>query len=332
MKAVIWTRYGLPHVLHLQEASNPVPKDHEVLIKVRAATVTAGDCELRRFDMAAWIWLPVRLYMGILRPRIKILGQELSGDIESVGSAVTQFKVGDAVFAPTKMSMGAYAEYICLPANYAIGIKPVNMSYEEAATLSVGGLNALHFIRKAGIRPGEKVLINGAAGCIGTYAVQLAKLEGAEVTAVDSTRKLPVLSSIGADHVIDYLKDDFLTMKMTYDVIIDIIGTTPFSQSIRLLNPNGRYVLGNPTVTGMLRGAWTSKTSNKKVIVALAPYRPEDMAYLKELAEAGKIRSVIDQRFSLGAGRGPRAADLRTVGHTPMGDEPRDDEMVGRGP
>lgn len=299
MKAIIWPKYGSPDVLELKEVEKPTPGDKEVLIKIAAATVFAGDCEMRSFDFPISFWLPLRLMFGLRKPRVKILGQEFAGEVEAIGSEVTQFKAGDPVFAPTDMSFGAYAEYICVPGTHPMTIKPNNMTYEEAATLPTGGLNALHFLRKGSVRSGQKILINGAAGSIGTYAVQIAKSFGAEVTAVDSTGKLDMLRSIGADHVIDYTRQDFTQNGETYDVIIDVVGKSSFSRSLRSLRQNGRYVLGNPRLPGMIRALWTSMTGSKKVIVALAGYKTEDLAFLKELAEAGKIKSVIDRRFPL---------------------------------
>jgi 2-desacetyl-2-hydroxyethyl bacteriochlorophyllide A dehydrogenase len=299
MKAIVWTSYGPPEVLQIQDVEKPVPKDHEVLIKIHASTVMAGDCEMRNFNMPAFLWLPMRLYFGILKPRIKIPGQELSGEIESVGATVTQFRKGDQVFAPTEMNLGAHAEYICLPGNYAIVLKPPAVSYEEAATIPTGGLNALHFIRKANIQHGQQVLINGAGGSIGTYAVQLAKYLGAEVTAVDVTRKLEVLRSIGADHVIDYTQEDFSKRGKTYDTIIDIVGKHSFSRCVRSLKKNGIYVMGNPGFFEMIRGLWISLSGNKKIRPAVADYKAEDLIYLRELIEAGKIRSIIDKQYSL---------------------------------
>ncbi len=299
MKAIIWPKYGSPDVLELKEVEKPTPKDNEVLIKIVAATVFAGDCEMRSFDFPISFWLPLRILFGLRKPRIKILGQELAGEIEAVGIEVTQFKKGDQVFAPTDMSFGAYAEYICLPSTHPMAIKPTNMTYEEAATIPTGGLNALHFLRKGNIQSGQKVLIYGAAGGIGTFAVQIAKTFGAEVTAVDSTRKLDMLRSIGADHVIDYTQEDFTQNAETYDVIIDVVGKSSFSRSVRSLKQNGRYILGNPRLSGMIRGLWTSMISSKKVIIALAGYRTEDLIFLKELIEAGKIKSVIDRRYPL---------------------------------
>jgi NADPH:quinone reductase-like Zn-dependent oxidoreductase len=221
------------------------------------------------------------------------------GEIEAIGKEVTLFRKGDQVFAPTDRNFGAYAEYVCLPDTHSMAIKPANMTFEEAATIPVGGLNALHFLRKEYIQSGQKVLINGAAGSIGSYAVQIAKSFGAEVTAVDSTRKLDMLRSIGADHVIDYTQEDFTQNGETYDVIVDVVGKSPFSRSVRSLEPNGRYILGNPRFSGAIRGLWTSMTGSRKVMAALTDYKTGDLVFLRELVEAGKIKSVIDKRFPL---------------------------------
>lgn len=299
MKAIVATKYGSAEVLQLKEVEKPAPKNDEVLIKVYATTVTAGDCELRQFKMPALFWLPLRIYFGILKPRINVLGQELSGKIESVGKEVTEFKKGDLVFGSTQMRFGAYAEYVCLPSKYAIVIKPDNMSFEEAASLPTGGLNALHFIRKANIQQGEKVLIVGAAGSIGTLAVQMAKSAGAEVTCIDSTKKLNMLRSIGADHVIDYTQEDFTKSGKNFDVIIDVVGKSPYARTVKSLNQNGRFILGNPSLPGMIRGLWTSMTSDKKILFELAGYKKENLFYLKELFQAGKIKPVIDRSYPL---------------------------------
>ncbi|MFC2081239.1 NAD(P)-dependent alcohol dehydrogenase [Bacteroidota bacterium] len=299
MKAIVWTKYGPPDVFEYDEVDKPAPKDNEVLIKVFAATVTAGDCELRRFDVSILYWLFARIAIGIRKPRIKILGQELAGEIESVGKDVTQFKKGDPVFAATEMRFGAYAEYACLPGTYPIAIKPTNMSYEEAATIPTGGLNALHFLRKGNIQSGQKVLINGAGGSIGTYALQMAKSLGANVTCVDNTDKLDMLRSLGSDHVIDYTQEDFTRNGESYDIIIDVVGKTSFSRTVKSLNQNGHFILGNPRLLGIIRGLWISMTTGKKVISELASYKPEDLIFLKELIEEGKIRSVIDKRYPL---------------------------------
>lgn len=300
MKAIIWTRYGPPEVLQLQEVEKPIPKDNEVLIKIHATTVTAGDCEARSFKFPSLFWLPLRIVFGLTKPSRKpILGQELAGEIEAVGKDVTQFKKGDPVFAATLLRFGAYAEYVCLPETHPMALKPANITYEEAATIPTGGFNGLHFLRKANVQSGEKVLINGAGGSIGTYAVQIAKSLGAEVTCVDSASKLEMLRAIGADHLIDYTREDFTQSGQGYDVIIDVVGKSSFSDSVRALTQNGRYVLGNPSLAGMIRALWTSMTSDKRVIFEVASYRPEDIAFLKELLEAGKIKVVIDKCYSL---------------------------------
>ena len=299
MKAIVWTKYGPPDVLQFKELNKPVPKENEVLIRVHAATVTAGDCELRRFDIPLGLRLFVRIMFGIIKPRIKILGQELAGEIESVGKKVKHFKKGDPVFAATEMRMGAYAEYACLPAKSAMALKPVNMSYDEAATVPTGGLNALHFLRKGDIRSGQKILILGAGGSIGTYAVLISKSYGAHITCVDSGNKLEMLLSIGSDQVIDYTKEDFTENGEIYDLIIDVVGKSSFSRNVRSLSKSGHYILGNPKLKWKIKGLWISLTTRKKIISALASYHPEDLIFLKELVEAGKIKSVIDRKYPL---------------------------------
>jgi 2-desacetyl-2-hydroxyethyl bacteriochlorophyllide A dehydrogenase len=300
MQAMIWTKYGSPDGLQLREVEKPTPKDNEVLIRIHAATATAGDCEMRSLRFPLFLSLPMRMYVGLRRPiRIRIIGQELAGEIESVGQEVKRFKKGDQVFAATGLGFGAYAEYKCLPEDGVLAIKPANMTCEEAAAIPVGGLEALHFLRKANILSGQKVLINGAGGSIGTFAVQLARYFGAEVTGVDSTGKLDMLRSIGTDHVIDYTQDDFTQSGETYDVILDVMGKSSFSRCIRSLKPNGHYLLLNAGLSQMVRGRWTSMTSSKKVIIGAASQKREDLIFLKELIEAGKITAVIDRRYPL---------------------------------
>ena len=299
MKAVVYTKYGPPEVLQLKQVEKPVPRDNEVLVKVYAATATAGDCEIRRFDMPVLFWLPIRLYMGLIKPRIQILGQELAGVVESVGKDVKEFSKGDQVFAPTDARFGAYAEYKCVPSTSALALKPANMTYEEAAAVPVGGLNALHFLRKGNIQRGQKVLIYGSTGSIGTFAVQLARYFGAEVTAVCSTTNIELVKSLGADEVIDYTKEDFSKNGENYDVIFETVGKSSFSRGIKSLKENGFYLLANPGLSQTVRGLWTSMTSSKKVIIALASYRTEDLVFLKELIEEEKIKSVIDRRYPL---------------------------------
>lgn len=299
MKAMVWTKYGSADVLQLKEVEKPTPKDNEVLIKVHAATVTIADCELRQMKGMLLLMLAFRIYAGVLKPkRVTILGQELAGEIEAVGRDVTKFKRGDQVFAPCLLRLGAYAEYKCLPESYPV-LKPASLTYEEAATIPTGGINGLDFLRAGNVQAGESILINGAGGSIGTYALQLAKTLGAKVTCVDSAEKLDMLRSIGADRVIDYRQEDFTKNGETYDVIIDVIGQSPFSRSIRSLKPKGRYVLGNPSIASSIRARWTRMTMGKKVIVAIARYKPEYYTFLKELMEAGKLKSVIDRRYPL---------------------------------
>jgi len=304
MKAIVWTRYGSSDVLQLREVEKPTPKDNEVLIRVHATTVTTGDCEMRGLSGALWYTLPMRAYVGLKTPtRITILGMELAGEVESVGKDVKLFKAGDQVFAATGfVGLGTYTEYKCLPAKSedgVVAIKPANMTYEEAAAVPVGGLEALHFLRQGNVQSGQKVLINGAGGTIGTFAVQLARYFGAEVTGVDSTGKLDMVRSIGADHVIDYTQEDFTRNGQTYDVILDVVGRSSFSRSVKSLKPNGRYLLANPGLSQMVRGRWTSMISSNKVIFGTASQKTEDLIFLIELIEAGKIKSVIDRRFPL---------------------------------
>jgi len=304
MKAIVWTQYGPPDVLQLREIEKPTPKDNEVLVKISATTVTSGDCEQRSLRLPFWQALPMRVYVGLQRPtRITILGMELAGEIESVGKNVTRFHEGDQVFGATGfLGMGTYAEYICLPEKPeegALALKPANMTFEEAAPVPVGGLEALSFVRQGKVQSGKKVLINGAGGTIGTFAVQLAKVLGAEVTGVDSADKLHMLRSIGADQVLDYAKEDFTQRGETYDFVLDVVSKSPFSGSIRSLRENGRYLIANPGPSQAVRGRWASLISSKKVIFGAANPRTEDLLFLKELIEAGKIRSVIDRRYPL---------------------------------
>jgi NADPH:quinone reductase-like Zn-dependent oxidoreductase len=303
MKAIVWTNYGPPDVLQLKEVEKPFPKEDEVLIRIYATTVTAGDCEQRSLKLPFWYRLPMRAYVGLKRPeRITILGMDLAGEIEAAGKDVKRFKNGDQVFGSSGLGFGANAEYICLPEEPeegALAIKPANMTYEEAAAVPVGGLEALCFIRQGNVQSGQKVLINGAGGTIGTFAVQLARYFGAEVTGVESTGKLDMLRSIGADQVIDYTQEDFTKSGQTYDFILDVVGKSSFSGSVRSLKQNGRYLIANPGPSQMVRGRWTSKTSSEKVIFGPAYPKTEDLLFLKEIIEAGKIKSVIDRRYPL---------------------------------
>jgi len=302
MRAIVWTRYGPPEGLQLQEVDKPVPKADEVLVKIHATTVAAGDCELRALKLSMGLRVVVRLLMGLTKPRHQILGQELAGEVETTGQDVVQFRRGDQVFGTTGFGFGAYAEYVCLAENSpggALAIKPVNMTYEEAAAIPTGGLEALHFLRKAGSLTGRRVLINGAGGGIGTLAVQLAKHFGAEVTGVDRTEKLDLLASIGADQAIDFTQEDFTRSGRTYDVIFDTVGTSRFSDSLRTLNEGGFYLLANPRLSSRVRGRWTSWKGRKRVIYGAGRPSGEDLGFLRELIEKGRLRSVIDRRYPL---------------------------------
>jgi len=305
MKAIVWTKYGSPDGLQLRELETPTPKDNEVLIKVHAATASTADTELRRLKLPLLFALPLRLYLGFIQPtRITILGTEFAGEIIAVGKDVTRYKPGDQVFGYTGLGMGTYAEYMCLPEKPSalasvMAEKPTNVTYEEAAAVPFGGLEALHALRKANIQGGQKVLIVGAGGSIGTYAVQLAKHYGAEVTAVDKPGKLEVLRSIGADHVIDYTQEDFTKSGQKYDVILDTIGKSSFSGSLRSLKENGAYLNANPGLVGTFRTRWASRRSSKRIISWTAGYTVKGLLALKELIEAGAIKPVIDRHYPL---------------------------------
>ena len=300
MKAIVWTKYGPPDVLQLKEVEKPAPKDNEVLIRIYATTVTAGDCEMRNLKFPIYLSLPMRIWIGFRKPRgSTIPGTELAGEIEAAGKDVKLFREGDQVFGSAGLAFGANAEYICLPEEEALAIKPANMSYEEAAAVPFGGRDALHFLRLGNIQNGQRILINGAGGSIGTFAVQLARNFGAEVTAVDSTGKLEMLRAIGANQVVDYTQEDFTQSGEIYDVIFDVVGTISFSRSERSIKQNGTYLLANPLGSQIVRGPWTRMTSSKKVIMETASPTTEDLITLRELIEAGKIKSVIDRRYPL---------------------------------
>ena len=300
MKAIVYTRYGPPDVLELKEVDKPVPKDDELLIKVHAAEATKADCELRSFKFPVkWFWLPMRIAMGISKPRRQILGVYFAGEVASTGGAVTKFKKGDLIFGTANLRMGAYGEYMCLPEKFTIVPKPFNMSFEEAASVPLGGLNALHFLRKANIQDGEKVLINGAGGSIGTFGIQIAKLMGGEVTAVDSSIKEEMLRGIGADNFIDYAKEDFTKQGHKYDVIFDMVAKSSYSGCIKTLVPGGRYLIGNPRLSDMLKSVLTTKLTDKTAIFAFAGEKKEELLALKEMIEDDKIKAVVDKTFPM---------------------------------
>jgi len=300
MKAITYADYGSPDVLQLKEVERPVPKDDEVLIRVQAAEATKADVEMRSFKFAVkWFWIPLRIAFGVRKPKRQILGGYFSGVIESLGKDVTQFSTGDQVFGGAGLRLGAYGEYVALPANYAIAAKPTNMSFAEAAAVPLGGFNALHFMRLAAIRPGDKVLINGAGGSIGAHGVQIAKSMGAEVTAVDSTIKEDMLRRIGADHFIDYTKENFAAMGRTYDVIFDMVAGSSYGACIRILNPEGRYLSGNPRLSVMIRSVFTTRFTNKTSRFAFADETKADLLTLKKMIEDGRIKSIVDRVYPM---------------------------------
>jgi len=299
MKAIVYTKYGSPDVLQLKEVEKPTPKDDEVLIKVHASEVTKADCEMRSFNFQVkWFWLPLRVALGLIKPKKQILGGYFAGEVESVGKDVSKFMMRDQIFGATKLRLGAYGEYVCLPAGYTLVPKPYNVSFEEAAAVPLGGLNALHFLRKANIQKGEKVLVNGAGGSIGTFGVQIAKRMGAEVTAVDSTIKEEMLRRIGADHFIDYIKEDFTKCGQSYDVIFSMVAKSSYSKCFKALKPKGRYLMANPRVFDMLRSVLTSKFTDKTAIFAFARETEEELLTLKEMIEEGEIKPIVDQIYS----------------------------------
>ncbi len=300
MKAITYSRYGQPDVLTISELPKPVPGDNEVLIRVRAAEATKADCEMRSFTFAVkWFWLPLRIALGVTKPRRQILGGYFSGEIEAVGKDVTRFKAGDAVFGSTGMKMGAYGEYLTLPQRSTIVVKPASMSHAEAAAVPLGGLNALHFLRLADIRPGESVLINGAGGSIGAHAVQIAKQMGAEVTGVDSQIKKEFLQRIGTDHFIDYVREDFTISGRKYDVIFDMVPSSSYGACIDALKEGGRYLSGNPRLIVMLRSSLTTWFTNKTARFAFAKESRQELRDLRTMIEDGAIKPIVDRVYPM---------------------------------
>lgn len=308
MKAIVYTEYGTPDVLKLKEVEKPIPQDNEILVRVYATSVNYGDITARdfshvspgRFNMPFLFWLLGRFGFGLTKPKRKILGSEFAGEVETAGKNVKRFKPGDQVFGYLGQRMGAYAEYLSMPADGTVAHKPVNMTYEEAATVPYGSIMALHLLRGVNIQPGQKVLINGASGAIGSAAVQIAKHHlGAEVTGVCSTPRVEFVKSLGADKVIDYTKEDFTQNGETYDLIFDILGKSSFSRSKSSLTPNGIHLFASFKMKQIFQMLRTSMTGGQRVKCAIAPGSPADLLYVKALIEAGKIKSVIDRRYPL---------------------------------
>jgi NADPH:quinone reductase-like Zn-dependent oxidoreductase len=294
MKAIVYTQYGSPEVLQLKEVEKPAPKNNEILLNIKATAVNSGDWRLRKADPFA-----VRLFFGLTKPKINILGAVFSGVIESTGKDVTLFKKGDRVFGHTDMSFGSYAEYNTVSEKSSLAFIPENLSYTEAAVIPFGGTAALHFIKKAHIKPGQNVLINGASGAVGSAAVQLAKHFGATVTGMCSTSNIELVKSLGADHVIDYTKEDFTQNNMKYDVIFDTVNKLSVSRSLRALTKNGVLILSAAGMPEMLHGAWASMTSSKKVLTGVIRHSAEAINFLRSLIESGEFKPVIDKTFAL---------------------------------
>jgi NADPH:quinone reductase-like Zn-dependent oxidoreductase len=307
MKAIVYTEFGSPDVLHLAEVAKPAPKDNEVLIKVHAAPVNYGDLiarnfknlPVREFNMPLPLLLPTRLYFGLRKPRVNILGNEFAGVVEAIGTAVTRFRPGDPVFGYRGQSMGTYAEYVCMAETGSLACKPTNMTYAEAAAIPYGAIMATSLLRKANIQRGQKVLINGASGGIGSAAVQLAKYYGAAVTGVCGTPRLGFVKALGADRVIDYTKEDFTRNGETYDLIFDILGKSSFARCQNSLKPDGIYLLASFKMKPLFQMVWTKFVGNKRVVCAMTSEKPEDLTFVEELIEAGKYKAIVDKCFPL---------------------------------
>ncbi|MDL4841572.1 NAD(P)-dependent alcohol dehydrogenase [Aquibacillus rhizosphaerae] len=299
MKAIVYSRYGPPDVLELKQVEKPIPKDNEILVKVKATTVTVADIRARSFTVPLSVWLLARIALGFRQPQKNILGMELAGEVESVGKDVKRFKEGDQVFAASLVGFGAYAEYKCLPEDGPVSIKPNNLSFKEAATIPIGARTALCHLRKANIKKGQKVLVYGASGSVGSYAVQIAKCFGAIVTGVCSTKNLELVKSLGADKVVDYTSEDFSSKGENYDVIFEAVDKSSFSACMKSLKKDGTYINVSVQVPGV-RILWTKMTSSRKIILGRnSPENSKALNFLKELVEAGKLKVVIDRYYEL---------------------------------
>ncbi len=308
MKAIVFTEYGPPEVLQLKEVAKPAPRDKEILVRIHATPVSFGDTLVRNFNavsprkfhMPFLFWLMGKLYFGFRKPKITILGSEFAGEIEAVGKDVKKFAKGDRVFGYRGPRMGAYAEYLGMAENGVVAIKPAKMTYEEAAAVPYGAIMALNLLRKVDLRPGQRVLVNGASGGIGPMVVQLAKFHfGASVTGVCGTPRLEYVRSLGADKVIDYTREDFSDGDETYDYIFDILGKSSFSKVKRSLNPGGRCLLVSFKMKQILQMLWTLMTGGRRVICALSSEKAQDLVFIKKLVEAGEIKAVIDKCYPL---------------------------------
>jgi len=294
MKAIVTTKYGAPEVLQMQEVEKPVPGENEILIKIHSTSVSSGDARMRRADPFV-----IRLIFGFSKPKKSIPGVVVAGEIEAVGSSVSRFKVGDQVFGSSGMAFGAHAEYVVVPENAVLALKPATISYEEAAAIPFGGTAAMHFLRLANIQPGQKVLVYGASGALGTTSIQLARNFGAEVTAVCSPVNFELVKSLGADKVIDYTKEDFTRNREYYDVVFDTLGKSPLGKTLRSLKKGGKVLLANAGMGTMISSAFRSAFSNKKIVSGVIKETSEDMNYFKQLIEHGRLKAVIDRIYTL---------------------------------
>jgi NADPH:quinone reductase-like Zn-dependent oxidoreductase len=302
MKAIVATKYGPPEVLQIKEIEKPVPGDNELLVKVYATTVSAADFRVRSFTVPISFWLPARFALGLTKPRNSVLGMDFAGVVEVVGKNVTKYKVGDSVFGLMGHQFGCYAQYLCLSEDWklvGIASKPSNLNFEEAAAIPFGGLTALYFLRAANIQKGQKVLITGASGSVGTFAVQIAKYYGAEVTAVCSTDKMELVKSLGADKIIDYTKEDYTKSSELYDVIFEVAGKTPFKDCIKSLTKTGTllHAVAVPAVTIQMK--WESITTGRKMVGGGPDNNSEDLIFLRKLIESGKLKPIIDRIFPM---------------------------------
>jgi len=294
MKAIELTKYGAPEFLQMNEVEKPSPKDNEILIKIHASSVSSGDARMRRADPFV-----IRLIFGFKRPRKPVLGVVVAGVIEAIGTSVSNYKIGDQVFGSSGMNFGAHAEYVSVPEDAVLALKPGNMSYEEAAAIPFGATASMHFLRIANIQQGQKVLIYGASGALGTMAVQLARNYGAETTAVCSTGNVELMKSLGADHVIDYTKEDFTMNGEKYDVVFDTIGKSSFRKALKSLRNNGHLLLASAGIGTMIGGSVKSMFINKKIVSGVIKETVKDMNFFKQLIENGKLKAVIDRIYSL---------------------------------
>jgi NADPH:quinone reductase-like Zn-dependent oxidoreductase len=295
MKAIVYERYGSAEVLQLKEIDKPLPREDEVLIRIYATSVSSGDVRMRKADPFA-----VRFMLGLRYPGRKILGFVFAGEVQAVGQNITRFKVGDQVYGTSIKTFGTYAEYICLPETAIIAKKPASLSNEEAAAIPFGGSTALHFLRKANIQSGQKILVYGASGAVGTSTIQLAKYFGAEVTAVCSTSNMDLVKSLGADHVIDYTKQDFSKEGISYDIVFDAVGKSPFNASSRVITKNGYYLrVVHMSLPPVIKGWWVSMTTGKKVIGGVTKETVDDFEFFNDLIEAGQLKPVIDRTYLL---------------------------------